>query len=50
MPLKNVIVETNIKINNAMVKKISIAHKVAKFLKISNFFEDLDSHDKALDW
>ena len=50
MPLKNALVEANVEINNALVKTISFAHEVAKFVKISNFFKDLDRYDKTSDW
>ena len=47
---KNTIINANIEINNALVKKISLAHEVAKSLEILKFFENLDSNDKASDW
>ena len=47
--IKNALDKVNVEINNALVKKISFAHEVAKSLEISNFFKDLDWHDKASD-
>ena len=48
--IKNALVKANVKINNILFKKISLAHEIAKSFEILNFFKDPGIHDKALDW
>ena len=49
MSLKNTLIEGNVEINNALVKKISLTHDVANSLEISKLFEDSNSHDNTSD-